>query len=35
MGVPWYGMTAARQRDAIDAVLEFGASAARDGDATT
>ena len=26
LGVPWYGMSAGRQREAIEAALEFGAS---------
>jgi alkanesulfonate monooxygenase SsuD/methylene tetrahydromethanopterin reductase-like flavin-dependent oxidoreductase (luciferase family) len=31
LGVPWYGMKADRQREAIAAALEFGASVARAG----
>jgi probable F420-dependent oxidoreductase len=30
LGVPWHAMTADRQREAIDAALEFGASVAGD-----
>jgi probable F420-dependent oxidoreductase len=33
LGVPWYGMDAARQREAIEATLEFGARVAISGDA--
>jgi probable F420-dependent oxidoreductase len=29
LGVPWYGMDAGRQREAIDAALEFGARVGR------
>jgi probable F420-dependent oxidoreductase len=29
LGVPWYGITPARQREAIEAALEFAASAAQ------
>jgi hypothetical protein len=31
LGVPWYGMSAEVQRDAISAALEFGARVARTG----
>ena len=33
LGVPWYGMDAARQGEAIEAALEFGARVAISGDA--